>query len=817
MLLSTAALIGKSQSFQWAKRAGLWAYDYGLGVGTDNSGNVYIAGKYEMNANFGGTTVPCKGNHDIFVAKYSSSGALTWVRTAGGYLGDYAHCLSVDNAAVYVGGEIEGFGTQITFVGSSIKLYGRGYNDIVIAKYDLDGNLLWAKNEGDIYNDEALGITSDSGGNVFVCGFFSTKARFGSSTIITGYGDRDIFIAKYNTDGNLLWVKKAGGIGRDEARGIKCDANGNVYICGVFKGSANFSGQVVNTHGNSDMFLAKYATNGSLQWVKTAGGSWDDIAWSVTIDNAGKIFIAGEFNASMNFGGIQLNTTGSADIFVARYNSSGNVEWAKKAGGYSIDRARGIGTDGSTIFITGQFGGTASFGSTTRISADASDVFIAALNNNGGFLWATSVGGSADTAEDLGFESGCAISAGPAGSVYATGSILNGGQFGATTLNPYSRTDIFLTKLKNGSSAMIAGTELVSTGAIWKYLDNGSNQDTAWRTLSYSDATWKTGNAEFGYGDEDETTLVSYGNDANNKFLTTYFRKTFNVINKSSISGLELSLLRDDGAVIYINGTEIYRSNMPSGNISYTTPASIATANASAYEIKTISSSSLVDGANLIAVEIHQNSSTNSDLSFNLKLRALNGGTLIDEDNTTGTEFSDLIAFTAEKTENRVNLNWKTSDEIKTEYFIIERSIDAESFIPIGRVMADTNEFIDEQLPERVQGAYLYYRINQTDYDGKATFSSTASVAIESKEELSHVIFDFYPNPAKNSFTLYVSEPNNEKYTYAIYDIAGQKVKESIITTSHTQIEINTLSAGIYLITINSGTKMVFQEKLVVQ
>src|SRR5678815_5910102 len=123
-------------------------------------------------------------------------------------------------------------------------------------------------------------------------------------------------------------------------------------------------------------------------------------------------------------------------------------------------------------------------------------------------------------------------------------------------------------------SCLIAQTTLISYGSSWKYLDNGSNQGTAWRAVSFSDATWRTGNAELGYGDGDEKTVVRYGSSSSLKYVTTYFRKSISIANASLYSGLSLSIKRDDGAVVYINGTERYRTNMPTGTISYTTLAS---------------------------------------------------------------------------------------------------------------------------------------------------------------------------------------------------------------------------------------------------
>jgi glucose/arabinose dehydrogenase len=167
--------------------------------------------------------------------------------------------------------------------------------------------------------------------------------------------------------------------------------------------------------------------------------------------------------------------------------------------------------------------------------------------------------------------------------------------------------------------------ELISANGTWRYLANGSNQGTAWRALSFHDETWSTGNAELGYGDGDEATVVSYGPSSGNKYITTYFRKVFDVSDASAFTGLELNLIRDDGAVVYINGIEVYRNNMPSGSIAYNTlaPNYIDGASESAWVTANLNNV-LVNGTNLIAVEIHQNSPSSSDISFNLKLKGVN-------------------------------------------------------------------------------------------------------------------------------------------------------------------------------------------------
>jgi hypothetical protein len=449
-LLNVCTVFTRAQYFQWAKAEGLWAYDYGYGTGTDNSGNLYVSGKYEVNgANFSGSTVTCAGNHDAFLVKYDPSGNPQWVRTAGGTLGDYSHAMCVDNvnSAVYTTGEIEGYNNPIYFSNSTTSLTCIGDNNIFLAKYDFSGNLLWAKSAGYLYSDKGLGITTDNSGNIYMCGYFTDTTMF-NGTIIPGYGGHDIYVAKYDANGNFLWLRKAGSNGRDEAKAVKCDAAGNVYICGMYSNNATFETQTFTCTPNYfESFLAKYDPNGNLQWVKKGGGDFDDVAWGMAIDSQDKIYITGEFIGYGVFGSLAVTTVGAADVFVLCYDSNGNEQWIKSAGGSLVDRARGMGTDGTNLFITGQFGSTANFGANSVTAADSSDIFISAMDNSGNFLWTSAVGGIADSLETLGYESGNSVCAEASGNVYATGSLLDGGSFGPWQVGGYKRTDAFVTKL----------------------------------------------------------------------------------------------------------------------------------------------------------------------------------------------------------------------------------------------------------------------------------------------------------------------------------------------------------------------------------
>jgi hypothetical protein len=203
---------------------------------------------------------------------------------------------------------------------------------------------------------------------------------------------------------------------------------------------------------------------------------------------------------------------------------------------------------------------------------------------------------------------------------------------------------------------------LITVGDVWKYLDDGSNQNTNWQSVSFNDSNWAQGNAELGYGDNDETTVVSYGSDPNNTHITTYFRKTITVTNPSLFSALNLELLRDDGAVVYINGIEVARSNMPSGTVSFQTLASnaISWPNENSWHTFTLSPLYLISGSNVVAVEIHQSEASSSDISFNLKLDAVQSAQTVNIDRGT---------YLQKATPNSIVIKWRT--DIATDSKII--------------------------------------------------------------------------------------------------------------------------------------------------
>ena len=166
---------------------------------------------------------------------------------------------------------------------------------------------------------------------------------------------------------------------------------------------------------------------------------------------------------------------------------------------------------------------------------------------------------------------------------------------------------------------------LVPAGAEWRYHDGGLNLGAAWRAASFDDSQWKRGPAQLGYGDDDVVTEIGFGGEVGDKHITSYFRHEFLVEEPGRILNAALGIIRDDGAVVYLNGREVFRSNMPGGTPGYLTRASgsVGGSDESTFVETDLAASDFLEGRNVFAVEVHQNAPDSSDVSFNLRLDAL--------------------------------------------------------------------------------------------------------------------------------------------------------------------------------------------------
>ena len=315
-----------SGTIQWQRRLGGAGSDVGRGIAVDSSGNVYVGGY---------TASQGAGSFDFLITKYDTSGTIQWQRSLGGGSTDYGYGIAVDSSGnVYVAGQTAS--------------QGAGSNDFLITKYNTSGTIQWQRSLGGAGSEIGYGIAVDSSGNVYITGLTASQ----------GAGSVDVLIAKYDTSGTIQWQRSLGGTSSEEGNGIAVDSSGNVYITGY----TNSQGA-----GDRDVLITKYNTSGTIQWQRSLGGASFDVGVSIAVDIGGNVYVTG-------YEGSQ--SAGLGDVLIAKYNTSGTIQWQRSLGGSSNDRGYGIAVDGSgNVYVTGY---------TSSQGAGSLDILIAKLPANGG-------------------------------------------------------------------------------------------------------------------------------------------------------------------------------------------------------------------------------------------------------------------------------------------------------------------------------------------------------------------------------------------------------------------------------------------------
>ncbi len=379
----------------------------------------------------------------------SASKAQTWAwaKSAGGMTKVESYAIAIDKwGNSYITGYFE---DSIRFGPVTLHNTGNAYSsDIFLAKYDVNGAFVWAQKAGGAQYDYGTGLVTDSIGDVFVTGLFESSATFGTLPAISSSGSFDVFIAKYDTNGNAIWVKKGGGTGWEYGNGIAIDNRGNCIITGSFLGSATFGTTTLTSSGSNDAFVAKYNGNGGFLWAKRAGGTGDDKSLAVTTDPIGNSYITGYFSGTVSFGTSTITSAGGFDMFFAKFDANGNAVFAKKGGGSLEDEGKSIKADSKGgCFVTGYYNGTATFGiSTTVTSAGMADIFTARYDYKGDLIWVKSFGSPHD-------DKGYAICIDSIENSYFAGSFFNTAQFDTITAVSANQDDAFICALDSNGRA----------------------------------------------------------------------------------------------------------------------------------------------------------------------------------------------------------------------------------------------------------------------------------------------------------------------------------------------------------------------------
>ena len=307
----------------WADQFGSGGDDEAEGIAADAAGNLYVVG-YTHGSLEGSNA----GNTDPFIAKYRRNGEQAWRRQFGTAGHEEAEAVAVDAAGdVYITGHTTNGSANFD-------------REVFITKYDSSGVQQWFKQFGSAANEEGNAIAVDAAGNVYVAGYTGGDLVSLGSNI----GGFDIFIARYDSDGNQAWLEQFGSEVDEEGKGIVVDAAGDVYVTGYTRGSLAYENA-----GNSDMVVAKYDSGGNQAWLEQFGSAADDGASAAAIDAQGHIIVTG-----YTYGDAAGTYAGSGDILTAAYDSAGKQVWAEQRGSAEYDEADAVAADTQgNIFITG--------------------------------------------------------------------------------------------------------------------------------------------------------------------------------------------------------------------------------------------------------------------------------------------------------------------------------------------------------------------------------------------------------------------------------------------------------------------------------
>ncbi|MBK8659778.1 MAG: T9SS type A sorting domain-containing protein [Bacteroidetes bacterium] len=432
LLLLLYGFVSSAQNYVWAKGEGGIGNDAANGIALDADGNTYITGNFAGSANFSGQSIQGGNLYDVFIAKYGPSGNLLWVKSNGGVNNEQGNAIRVKGGFIYICGFME----DSCYFGNQLFLTS-GEADVFTAKYDLDGNLIWVRKAGGTGFDYASSLDVDDQGHIYIAGTYENAITFDTAQLSTTNLFAESFYAKYDGNGQLLWAKSTKGNSTNQLTGIAV-AGDALYTTGFFGGNFKIGNTSLNSSTPSyDIVLARLDLNGNLQWMKKAGSTLEDAANALCIDQAGQAIIGGYFAGTASFDNHTVTYYDYNDAFVAKYDSSGNNLWVRAGKGPELDAVFGITTDAeNNIYATGLFEASLDVEGTLLTGPDR-EVFIISYNPQGSLRWATKGGG-------IQTECGLGIAIKDNSNVMACGYYLHTCSFGTISLDYADANDLFL-------------------------------------------------------------------------------------------------------------------------------------------------------------------------------------------------------------------------------------------------------------------------------------------------------------------------------------------------------------------------------------
>ena len=435
-----------ANEFEWVAHGDFSTAVMGIAAASSGEDEHFAGGYFADTLRIDGISISGHNYMVGYIAKFDSKGDATWIRT----LESSGHLYVMDIASDEEGNVIVGGSYNGAFINGGASIPSKGLGDVFLAKYNSVGELDWIQFGGGAGDDYVEGVDINQEGVVVATGSFFEEAEFGSA-LLTSSGSDDIFVAQYSAEGDLKWIRSAGGSEYDYAFNVTIDSRGNSYLTGSFEGTASFENQELISAGNTDAFLSKYDSEGLVNWTIAIGGDQDDHASGIAIGSEGAIYLSGAFQGTATFELIDITAEGDDDAFVAKYEPEGTMQWVQAFGGDGVDKARDLILDSrDEVWVTGTFSEVMDIGDTTLTSLGDRDVFIARYSSDG--IFGRAIGSGGEHA-DRGF----GIASNNHDEIIVTGTFENVAQFGNISLESGGYyTDFFLGKL---SSAITIGNE----------------------------------------------------------------------------------------------------------------------------------------------------------------------------------------------------------------------------------------------------------------------------------------------------------------------------------------------------------------------
>jgi len=668
--------------------------------------------------------------------------------------------------------------------------------EAVILKFSPSHTLLWATFYGGNHEDWGHSIATDNAGNVFVAGetVSNTFPTYNAGTYYDGVlgSDEDVFILKFDNNGNRLWATFYGGSKKEGGYSICTDAAGNIFIAG-YTDSNDFPKLNAGTYyqaamaGIEDIFILKFDNSGNRLWATYCGGNLFDNGYGIASDISGNIFITG-ITKSTNFPTFDAGTyyqpamAGDTDIVILKFANDGTRLWSTYYGGTLADYGNSIITDlFDNIFISGYTESTnfpTQDNSTFFQSANAgqTDACLLKFDNNGNRIWSTYIGGEGK--ENMFKWDGLALDI--CNNIYSTFTTFSG----------------TMPILDAGCSSYYDGT-YAGFGDL--FISRFTNEGIQ---------TWGT---YFGFEDEDLNSCIGIDNlDGKSLYMTGQYNEydpgeAVPLVNPGGGAYYDASHNGDDEAFI--------AQFIP-------VPLDISTLNSNICAC--MDTAIALPDCGIAPYTFYWSDGQTTQTAINL-CAGIYTVTVTDADCSVDSATIEIVcllpvsldSFYGENNGLINNLYWTTASENNSNLFVVEKMGEDGEFIPIGDIFAAGNSVETKHYiftDDKPYSGNNYYRLNQIDLNGNIQYSNIINVPVKTFDQI--LIF---PNPFHENINIELSNRNITKvYTVQIFDLtANLLLSAKLPLTNISAIDLSNLNSGTYLMHVYSDNTLIFTSLII--